>query len=171
MNIELVAAHERDAEEINRLVNLSYRGEKGWTRETDIVSGERSTLEEIYEYLANPNAYLFIAKSGNQIVSCICVEKKGEDGYIGYFAVHPSCQGKGVGKVVLSKAEAFAKQTLGVSKYVMVVVSQRSELIQYYERRGYRRTGKVLDYPIHLNVGIPKSGDLTLEYLEKNVQF
>ncbi len=49
----------------------------------------------------------------------------------------------------------------------MVVVSQRTELIAYYERRGYTRTGKTKEYPTHLNVGVPLKSDLTVEYLEK----
>ena len=37
MRVELIAATKYDSEEINNLVNLSYRGEQGWTRETGIV--------------------------------------------------------------------------------------------------------------------------------------
>jgi ribosomal protein S18 acetylase RimI-like enzyme len=51
----------------------------------------------------------------------------------------------------------------------MVVVSQRKELISYYERRGYTRIGKIKEYPININVGTPKVANLTIEYLEKNL--
>lgn len=168
MKLELVAAKNEDIEEINDLVNLSYRGSEGWTRETGLVSGERSTTEEASDYMSNPNAHLLIVKENNQIIACICIEKKNENGYIGYFAVHPDYQGQGLGKRLLSKAEGFARDTLQVSTLIMAVVSQRTELIEYYERRGYKRTGEVLDYPVHLNVGTPKFNDLTIEYLEKD---
>jgi hypothetical protein len=49
----------------------------------------------------------------------------------------------------------------------MVVISQREELISFYERRGYRRTGEIAEYPLHLNVGVPRAEGLTIEYLEK----
>jgi len=168
LNFDLIEATEEQAGEINDLVNLAYRGENGWTRETNIVSGDRSTVEEVLGYLADPNTYLFIAKHEERIVTCICVEKTEGVAYIGYFAVHPSYQNMGLGKSVLSKAENFAKESLKVDTYVMVVVSQRPELISYYERRGYVKTGKVLEYPLHLNVGIPIDNNLTIEYLEKN---
>lgn len=168
MDVNLVKADETYIEAISSLVNLSYRGQKGWTKETEIVSGARSTIEEAKDYLLNPCAHLLIVRDGNAVIACICVEIKESSGYIGYFAVHPEYQGQGLGKIVLAKAEEFAKDILKVSKYIMVVVSQRTELIKYYERRGYERTGKVLDYPSHLNVGTPLRNDLTIEYLEKN---
>ncbi len=168
MNLELIEATEELAGEISDLVNLAYRGENGWTRETNIVSGDRSTVEEVLGYLADPDTYLFIAKYKDRIVSCVCVEKTEGSAYIGYFAVHPSYQNMGLGNEVLSKAESFAKDSLKVDRYVMVVVSQRPELISYYERRGYVKTGKVLQYPLHLNVGVPMDSSLTIEYLEKN---
>ena len=168
MEINLINAIDSDVEEINSLVNLSYRGRAGWTKETEIISGARSTMEEVKEYLLNPSAHLLIVRDENRIIACICVEVRDNRGFIGYFAVHPECQGDGLGKAVLSKAEEFAKNILKVSKYIMVVVSQRPELIEYYERRGYSRTGEILDYPTDLNVGTPLSGNLTIEYLEKN---
>ena len=49
----------------------------------------------------------------------------------------------------------------------MIVVSQRTELIAFYERRGYRRTGQVENLPA--NIGIPKRINLTIDYLEKSI--
>ena len=37
----------------------------------------------------------------------------------------------------------------------LYVLSVRKELIEYYERRGFNRTGVVDDYPITAEVGIP----------------
>ncbi len=169
MSIDLIKAKDDDIEEINDLINLSYRGQEGWTKETEIVSGNRSTRHETIDYLNDPNAHLLIVREEEQIISCICVEIKNEGTYIGYFAVHPDHQDRGLGKKVLKRAEEFSKFKLKVSKLIMVVVSQRTELIEYYERRGYKRTGKVIEYPVHLNVGTPTRNDLTIEYLEKSV--
>jgi len=69
----------------------------------------------------------------------------------------------------LHQAESYASTKLNAKKYIMVVVSQRTELIAYYERRGYIRTGDIQKYPNHLNVGVPLVDGLTIEYLEKNV--
>ncbi|MCF6299065.1 MAG: GNAT family N-acetyltransferase [Thiomicrorhabdus sp.] len=150
------------------LVNLAYRGEEGWTKETDLVGGNRATTSEIKEFMLDPGAHLLVAINNGEIVACVCIEKNESNAYIGFFAVHPKLQGIGVGKEILSQAESYASTKLNIRKYVMVVVSQRKELISYYERRGYRKTGNVQEYPTHLNVGVPLKKGLTIEYLEKN---
>jgi len=165
MNLEL--AELSRAEEICNLVNIAYRGDVGWTKETDIVEGDRTTILEIKAEIQKDNSFLLIALQDNEVISCVCLEKEDDQVYIGLFSVHPDLQGKGVGKNILLEAEEYAFSTLQVSKLVMVVVSQRVELISYYERRGYIKTGRVEEYPKHLNVGVPKSEGLTIEYLEK----
>lgn len=156
------------AEEISNLVNLAYRGPLGWTKETHIVTGERSNIAEVQGYLSDPMSYLLVASDNGEIKACICIEENGDCAYIGFFAVHPMCQGVGVGKEILSQAERFAINELKLKKFKMAVVSQRSELISFYERRGYVKTGEIQEYPVHLNVGVPLESGLTIEYLEKN---
>jgi len=151
----LEVAKAEQIENICDLVNLAYRGESGWTKETNLVGGDRSNVNEIQGYLSNPNAHLLVAVVDGEITSCVCIEKDGDRAYIGFFAVHPKLQGAGVGKEILHQAESYASTKLNAKKYIMVVVSQRTELIAYYERRGYIRTGDIQKYPNHLNVGIP----------------
>ena len=157
-----------DAESINMLINQAYRGEEGWTRETEIVEGERSSVNDVMELIQNPETHLFVATIDGVAAACICIEEKEKQAYIGTFAVNPTFQNQGIGKQALSFAEKHAFNQLGSNKFVMVVISQREELISYYERRGYRRTGEISEYPVHLNVGIPAIEGLTIECLEKN---
>ncbi|MCF6207883.1 MAG: GNAT family N-acetyltransferase [Ghiorsea sp.] len=133
MNLKL--AEIEQAEEICNLVNIAYRGDIGWTKETDIVGGDRTTILEIKSAIQKNNSYLLIATQGNEIISCICLEKEESQVYIGLFSVHPKSQGKGVGKSILSQVEEYAFSSLRVTKLIMVVVSQRVELISFYERR------------------------------------
>jgi len=167
IELKLEKAQKDQVREICDLVNFAYRGEEGWTRETDIVQGNRSTESEIESAVSNPDTHLLVAKKGKELVSCICVEKEAGNACISLFAVHPRLQGKGVGKNILNMTEKFVLDELDISKFIMVVVSQRPELISYHERRGYVRTGNVEGYPVHLNVGIPKVKGLTVEFLEK----
>lgn len=157
-----------DAESISMLVNQAYRGEEGCTRETEIVVGERSSVNDVKELIQNPKAHLFVAAINGVVAACICVEEKENQAYIGTFAVNPVFQNQGVGRQVLNFAEKYAANQLGSKKLMMVVISQREELISFYERRGYRRTGEISQYPVHLNVGIPAIEGLTVECLEKN---
>lgn len=169
INLTLEAAYKDQAKDICDLVNLSYRGNEGWTKETDIVEGDRVACADVESLISNPDSHLLITRKGKDLVACVCVEKKESDATIGLFAVHPKLQGKGIGKHILAQVEAYAAKHLRARKFLMVVVSQRQELIRYYERRGYLRTGRIEKYPEHLDVGIPRQGGLTIEYLEKYV--
>jgi hypothetical protein len=51
----------------------------------------------------------------------------------------------------------------------MIVISQREELVSYYERRGYIKIKTNQEYPKNLDVGSPKVGGLTIEHLEKGI--
>jgi hypothetical protein len=51
------------------------------------------------------------------------------------------------------------------------VITLRTELIAWYERRGYRRTGVFKAFPYgDARFGIPKRGDLRLEVLRKSLR-
>ncbi len=154
-------------DDICNLINLSYRGQIGWTRETHIIQGKRTNHSEITAAIVHPRAHFFVVNHSNILIACVYVIEEQGSAYIGFFSVHPSLQAKGLGKHVLKLAEVFALEKLDVRKYVMFVVSQRPELIAFYERRGYRRTGKIGACPADL--GKPIISGLTVEYLEKLV--
>ena len=80
-------------------------------------------------------------------------------------AVNPTGQAQGVGKFLLQAAEDYGRQH-GCTISKMTVISVRSELIAYYERRGYHRTGATEPFPTDPRFGIPKQ-PLVLLVLEK----
>jgi len=166
-DLTLDRANVDDAEKLSLLINQAYRGLEGWTRETEIVEGERSSLEDVRSLIQTPDLHMLVATINGTIAACICIEEKENQAYIGSFAVNPSFQNQGLGKQVLSLAENYAVNQLGLKKFIMVVISQREELISFYERRGYRRTMEISEYPVHLNVGLPTVEGLTIEYLVK----
>lgn len=166
-DFQLHQADSRDAQAIANLVNLTYRGPAGWTRETAIIDGTRTCQDEIEKIMLNPEACFLVSYWQQKLAACICVVHENEHAYIGFFAVDPELQKKGLGKQVLMQAEMFASSTMGVCKFIMFVVSQRQELIAFYRRRGYVPTGRIEPYPLHLGMGIPKVPGLTIEYLEK----
>jgi hypothetical protein len=49
----------------------------------------------------------------------------------------------------------------------MSVLSSRPELLAFYERRGYARTGEQAAYPVGAGVGTPRSEALHVLSLEK----
>ena len=69
---------------------------------------------------------------------------------------------------MIAEAETLAVRRWGVSEMHMTVISVREELIAWYERRGYRRTGKMSPFPYgDERFGLPKRDDLEFELLVK----
>jgi len=167
--INIHQAKAENTDEICRLINSAYRGEPGWTNETHIVAGERTNTNDLVTLLNKTDSHMLIATHNQKIIACICLDINEQHAYIGSFAVSPEYQNTGIGKKTLNFAENFAINHLGINKLIMSVISQRTELIEFYERRGYRRTGKKDNYPVHLNVGMPLVEGLTIERLEKHI--
>jgi ribosomal protein S18 acetylase RimI-like enzyme len=164
-------ASKSDAEAIAQLVNMAYRpeaGTAGWTHESNLVYGSRTNVVQVSEILSKPDSVILVGLKGSEIVACVHVEKDGSYSHIGMLAVNPKLQGAGVGKQLLAHAERYANENFGSEKFIIIVVSSRSELIAFYLRRGYQKTGTVQDYPLSAGVGTPKFPNLKTEVLEKN---
>ena len=159
-----------DAEAIAQLVNKAYRpeaGVSGWTHESDLVSGSRTRISQIEAILSMPDSVIIVGFKGSEIVSCVHVEKDQSHSHIGMLAVNPVLQGAGLGKQMLAQAESYASENFASEKFIMGVVTSRAELIAFYLRQGYQKTGLITDYPESAGVGIPKHAGLKVEILEK----
>lgn len=171
MNIDTFrTASKPDAEAIAQLVNKAYRpetGTAGWTHESDLVSGNRTSVDQVVEVMSKPDSVILVGLKGSEIVACVHVEKDGSNSHIGMLAVNPKLQGAGAGKQMLAHAESYASENFGSQKFLIVVVSSRSELLSFYLRRGYQKTGSVMDYPLSAGAGTPKHANLKIEVLEK----
>ena len=163
-------ANNLDAKKITQLVNVAYRpngNESGWTHESNWISGDRISADRVSELISKVDSVILLGIKDHEILTCVHVEKEGQNAYIGMLTVHPKSQGLGIGKQVLDYAEKYAGATFGSDKFVMVVMSARSELIAFYLRRGYQKTGRIMDNPSSAGVGTPKFSDLKIEVLEK----
>ncbi len=157
-----------DAAEIARLVNSAYRpasGEGGWTHESNLLSGPRTSPRQVHELICTST--VIVGVIGCSIVACAHISVSNFEARIGMLAVAPSLQASGVGKKLLAFAEKHASVQLDAAEFVLVVGSARSELIEFYRRRGYERTGIQLEYPEGSGVGTPISGALSLAVLRK----
>lgn len=169
MNLQFKTATIEDAQAIAILVNSAYRptGDiKGWTHESELISGERSNAKQVSS-LVRDNSYVLVAVENGNIVACVHVEIHGLNAHIGMLATCPKIQGLGYGKEMLSYAENFASKNFSVTKYVMKVLLARKELLDFYIRRGYIKTDSTYDYPISAGVGSPKVTNLQVGVLEK----
>ena len=165
-------ADSSDANDITDMVNSAYRGDTsraGWTTETDLLEGPRTFPEEIRELIADANTAILLGFAGAELIASINVQNQGDAAYLGMIVTRPVFQGRGIGKQMIAAAEEFAINTWGLKKTKMTVITLREELIRFYERRGYRRTGNVIPFPTNLPVGRPLVEGLAMEYLEKEL--
>jgi len=169
MNVILERARPEDSDDIAQLINVAYRGDTGWTTEAKILTGNRVTTQIINTLINDTTIHFLVAYNLGDLLCCICVEQAKKTANIGYFSVNPKLQGLGIGSSVLEQAEHYAANILNVTTLALQVVSKRPELLDYYLRRDYKKTGLVKPFPTHLKVGEPKIKGLTIECLEKKI--
>jgi ribosomal protein S18 acetylase RimI-like enzyme len=141
------------------LINSAYRGDaskKGWTTEADLLKGEIRTTEETIEQLMKTHGSVFLKfiNEKDEIEGCVFLDKKGNRLYLGMLSVSPVLQAKGTGKQLMNAAVDYAKQE-GCNSIYMRVISLRHELISWYEKLGYSRTGQTEAFPEDNRFGIP----------------
>ncbi|MEV0415656.1 GNAT family N-acetyltransferase [Streptomyces sp. NPDC050448] len=167
------SAAEADVPEVVALVESAYRGEAsrgGWTTEADFLDGQRTDPEGVRAIIDSADSVLLVVERAGALVACCQLEHRGDHVYFGMFAVRPGLQGGGLGKEILAEAERRARETWDAKEMRMTVVNVREELIAYYVRRGYRRTGELSPFPYgDERFGVPLRDDLAFELLVKSL--
>jgi GNAT superfamily N-acetyltransferase len=167
-------AADTDVDTIVALVETAYRGDsgrRGWTTESDLLDGQRTNVELVAELLVQPDSTVLLASIGGVLRACCHIERQGSSAYFGMFAVDPAWQGSGLGRQLLAEAERMARETWRCGAMHMTVIDVRNELIAWYERRGYRRTGEYNPFPyVDERFGIPRRDDLRFELMVKNLK-
>ncbi|MFI5346278.1 MAG: GNAT family N-acetyltransferase [Elusimicrobiota bacterium] len=161
-----------DADVLVALVNSGYRGEsskKGWTTEADLLGGQRTDADKIREMIAAKDSRVELAfNEAGDLLACVHLKKE-KDGscYLGMLTVDPNRQAGGIGKSLMAHSEELAR-AWGCIRMRMTVISVRSELIAYYERRGYAKTGATEPFPENdPRFGLPKVRGLMFVELVK----
>ena len=166
-----------DADAIVALVESAYRGDAsrvGWTTEADLLDGRRTGIDDVAGCIERPRSTILLMEQVDgdrrDLVACAHVADDEGAGYFGMFSVRPALQGAGIGKRLLEHAERYVRERWSLPVMRMTVIDVRDELIAFYERRGYRRTGVVKPFPYgDERFGLPRRGDLRFEVLEKSL--
>lgn len=155
----LSAATAADLPDLLRLVNRAYRGDashQGWTTEAHLLDGQRTDPDDLRELLHAQGATFLLARNpAGQLLGSVYLKDQRPDLYLGMLSVEPAQQAQGLGKHLLAAAEAHARQ-LGCRSILISVISVRAELLAWYERHGFRRTGETAAFPKDTRFGIPR---------------
>jgi len=167
------AATQADIPALVELVTSAYRGDAsrvGWTTEADMLDGQRIDPAGLAHDIARPHSIVLLAERDGALLACAHVAEEDGAGYFGMFSVRPDLQGGGVGKAVLGEAERIARDQWALPAMRMTVIDIRDELIAFYQRRGYARTGIHKPFPYgDERYGIPLREDLRFEVLQKDL--
>jgi ribosomal protein S18 acetylase RimI-like enzyme len=146
-----------DAPLIQPLVHHAYRGDRakvGWTHEADLLDAQRIDEDQLRASIADPAHAILLAEQGGALIGCVQVSDKGE----------------GLAYRLIDQAERFARDRYGADRMEMTVIVQRAELIEWYERRGYRLTGERRPFPYSdARFGAPRRGDLEFVVMERSL--
>jgi N-acetylglutamate synthase-like GNAT family acetyltransferase len=160
-----------DARALEALINSAFRGESsraGWTTEADLVGGQRIDGERLLETMAAPDDVILIHERDGAPAACVHLERTGDECYLGLLTVRPTTQNSGIGRELLEYAERWSTANWSSRAMHLTVVAQRPELIAWYERRGYGRTGERRPFPYgDERCGLPQRADLVFEVLRK----
>lgn len=171
-------AEEKDIPDLAVLINRAYREDhkKSWSNESRFVAGDRinqAQLKDLIfpETVQRNNSRLMVAEFNTddhtEIFGCILIEFNQNIAEIGTFCIAPMWQNLNYGHQLLSKAEMYAlKINPDLYSYEMWVLNLRDELIDFYLRRAYIKTGKISSYPVDACVGEPLT-ELHLIHLQK----
>jgi ribosomal protein S18 acetylase RimI-like enzyme len=170
-SLTITPATEADIPDLVTLVNSAYRGDssrQGWTTEAHLLDGQRTDADNLRELLTAPGATILQARTAaGELLASVYLKNQAPDLYLGMLSVSPGHQAYGIGKQLMAAAEAHA-QRLGCTSLLISVISVRHELLAWYERHGFQRTGETVAFPTDTRFGIPKQ-ELVLLLLRKNL--
>jgi ribosomal protein S18 acetylase RimI-like enzyme len=136
----------QDAAAVTDLVNAAYSGPDaalGWTPETHLHAGPRTTLAEVTQILADPSQRILLCFAPD-LVGSVQIDSAG---HLGMLAVPPRRQASGIGRSLLAYAEDSARTVWSCRALTLTAISLQTDLIAYYERRGFQRTGRREHFP------------------------
>ncbi len=141
----LRVAQLHEAPSIAALVNAATANEdgKGWTHESGLFEGTRTDPDEVRGLLAVAGARFLLRTHANAIVGCAYLKPMPDAAYFGMLSVRPDMQGLGIASDLISECERVAREEWQRrTMLITVITTHRPELVAFYQRRGYRRTGR-----------------------------
>lgn len=161
-----------DAVQLRNLIQEAFRAEdsrKDWT--ADMAINVRFTINIAYieKSIAEPESDFLIAsdKAGNTVATIGVSNQDSNQARIFMLAVDRRHQQSGLGRKILGYGEEYCQRTWGATKLGLDALSTRQELISWYLRCGYRKTGETRPFPRESYSDLELPDDLCFVQFEK----
>jgi GNAT superfamily N-acetyltransferase len=145
---QICTAQPENAPAIARIVNAAFVTERFF------IDADRTDPDKV-SALFQKGVFLLLFEE-HILAGSVYVEVRGERGYFGMLAVDPERQRSGIGRQLISAAEAHCRAA-GCSFMDLTFVNVRKELPRYYEALGYVENGtlplgseQIARIPVHL---------------------
>jgi GNAT superfamily N-acetyltransferase len=121
-----------DTAELVPLINVAFLPEQ------IAIEGDRINPEKLKAFFANGKFLLLEDVEG--LAGCVYAEARGSRGYIGLLALRPELKGRGLGRVLMSRAEEYLAGA-GCEAADLRTISARTDLVPMYKHLGYQEIG------------------------------
>lgn len=161
-----------DIEPLVEAVQLAYRGGMAtvdWKNENHLVTGPRIDSAKMQALIEGADTHVLKIEQDGKLAGCVLIEEEGDVCVIGMLSVHPEMQNLKLGKRLVQDAEAYAKSEIGSKEARMYVLSQRAELLEWYQRLGYEKNGERKEFPAEEEGSKPVDKDTYLTVICKKL--
>ena len=134
-----------DARAVAALISLAYRVEDFFK------IGDRTDEDDVRARMRKGEFLLLEDES--TLVGAVYVVTHGQTGYFGMLSIDPARQGQGLGRQLITAAEAHCRKA-GCREMELEVVNLRTELPPFYRRFGYMET-VTRPFPDHERAKLP----------------
>jgi N-acetylglutamate synthase-like GNAT family acetyltransferase len=136
----------KDVDQIVSVINIAFRSVEGF-----FIDGDRIEREEVRNLFRKGRFILY--QKEYEVVGCVYVEPRGSRAYLGLLSVNPTRQQSGLGSLLMNEAENYARSA-GCGVMDILIVNLRTELPEFYQRRGYVETGTT-PFPLDVKTRVP----------------
>lgn len=102
------------------------------------IDGDRINAEKLRPFFAKGR--ILVLEDERGLAGCVYAQLRGARGYIGLLALRPELKGRGLGRLLMSRAEDYLSES-GCHVADLRTISARDDLVPMYEHLGYDKTG------------------------------
>ncbi|MFN2530118.1 MAG: GNAT family N-acetyltransferase [Pyrinomonadaceae bacterium] len=146
LSVNIRTALPGDEDLLTRIINKAFR-----SAEAFFVNGDRIDLQEVGDLLRRGT--FLLAEDQGKGIGCVYVEPIGNRAYLGLLSVEPPVQRCGLGSLLMRAGERYCIDR-GCEFIDLKIVNVRSELPEFYEKRGYIESGTSA-FPAEVETKVP----------------